>query len=116
MPKRKRRSWRLTADDVEVIQGLKVTYTASGTIPRPVKLPLAEAVDSDLHRARRLYGDRAIARFLRERCKAAMGPEYTAERGFEAIAKQMGMGMSATSVMWLLKRSARESAKRNKIG
>jgi hypothetical protein len=115
MPKRKRRSWRrLTADDFEVIQNLKVTYTASGSIPRPVRLPLAEAVDSDLYRARRWYGDRAVARFLRERCKAAMGKEYTAERGFEAIAKQMEM--DATSVKWLLKRGAPESAKREKFG
>jgi hypothetical protein len=96
-----------------------ITITSSGTFGRPPaeRPPLDKAVAMNVGWARGWYGDRAVARFLRERyktrCKAG-GRRYTSDDGFKHVAREMGE--TTTWVKNLLRRSAKESAQREKRG
>jgi hypothetical protein len=115
MPKRARRWWLPSDQPLKI----RITYTSSGTIPRPPaeRPPLDKAVAMNVGWARGWYGDRAVARFLREHYKAsckAAGRGYTADDGFKHVAREMDE--SLTWVKNKLNRSTPESAKREKRG
>jgi hypothetical protein len=104
---RKRRQWRRYPLSTTPLKRLKITISSSGStgaVTPPAKpIPLAEAVALNLEWARDWHGDRAVARFLWERDRAAKGQEYDRESSLKAVGDQMGM--TAKQAKWLINRS-----------